>query len=103
MSAQIDCIDAEFTLAASPEQKFQIGEDFYPYVGMNYILVPNNVGDVDIAYTIQTDVGTIERSISKVPVQKNYRTNLMGNLLTDETVIKIVVVDGFDGDELINY
>jgi (p)ppGpp synthase/HD superfamily hydrolase len=63
---------------------------------MNYFLVPDNAGTVDIVYDIQTDAGTVNKSVPSVHVKKNYRTNIIGNLLTQETTIEIIVDKNFN-------
>ena len=68
---------------------------------MNYILVPANKSNVKLTYDIMTDVGTVNRTVVDVPVKMNYRTNLLGNLLTQETKIEIVVDNTFAGDEYV--
>jgi hypothetical protein len=69
---------------------------------MNYILVPSNQSTVKLTYDIMTDVGTVNRTVIDVPVQMNFRTNLLGNLLTQETRIEIVVDNDFLGDRNVN-
>ena len=71
----------------------------WAYAGMNYVLVPGDASTVNVTYSIKTDVGTVTRNIPAVPVQKNYRTNLLGNLLTQETAIEIVVDERFADHE----
>ena len=72
----------------------------YAYLGMNYILAAGNQATVDVKYTVSTDVGSITRTVPTVPVQKNHRTNLLGNLLTQETAIEIVVDERFAEPDL---
>ena len=67
----------------------------YVYLGMNYILAAADAATVDVTYEVNTNVGSISRQIPAVPVQKNHRTNLLGNLLTQETAIEIVVDERF--------
>ena len=37
-------------------------------------------------------------TFTNIPVQRNYQTNVRGNLLTDRTEIEVVIVPGFDGE-----
>ena len=90
-----DYENVEFALAAVPDQMLVANDSEYAYAGMNYILVPANNSTVNISYTIKTDVGSVSRQVPAVPVMKNYRTNLLGNLLTQETTIDIVVDPDF--------
>lgn len=72
----------------------------YVYLGMNYILAAADAATVDVTYEVNTNVGSISRQIPAVPVQKNHRTNLLGNLLTQETAIEIVVDEKFNTPDL---
>jgi hypothetical protein len=66
---------------------------------MNYFFVPSDEGNVDVVYDIMTDVGKVNRTVSNVPVKKNYRTNIIGNLLTKETIIEIIVDEKFNKED----
>ena len=79
-----------------------VNDKAYHYVSMNYFFVPVDQYIVNISYALDTDKGNIEHNISSVPVKKNYRTNVIGNLLTKETTFEIVVDAEFDGEEIVN-
>lgn len=82
--------------AFNPSETLTANNQTWAYAGMNYVLVPNDAATVDVTYSIKTDVGTVTRNVPVVPVKKNYRTNLLGNLLTQETAIEIVVDEKFN-------
>lgn len=71
----------------------------YKYVAMNYFFATNNV---TVEYNIVTDKGTVNNTVTNVPVGENFRTNIIGNLLTSKTDFEIVIderfVDGVTGD-----
>ena len=98
MTAAADVAHVEYAFNAVPDQYLTVGDREYAYAGMNYILVPSNQSTVKLTYDIMTDVGTVNRTVIDVPVQMNFRTNLLGNLLTQETRIVIVVDNDFLGD-----
>ncbi len=81
--------------AFNPSETLTANNQTWAYAGMNYVLVPNDAATVDVTYSIKTDVGTVSRQVPTVPVQKNHRTNLLGNLLTQETAIEIIVDEKF--------
>ena len=56
----------------------------YQYVAMNYVGFAEATGStVKVDYVINTEnVGTITNTINNVPVKANYRTNIIGNLIT---------------------
>ena len=83
----------------NPSETLIANNQTWAYAGMNYVLVPGDAATVDVTYSIKTDVGTVTRNVPVVPVKKNYRTNLLGNLLTQETVIEIVVDEHFADSE----
>ena len=86
--------------AFNPSETLTANNQTWAYAGMNYVLVPNDAATVDVTYSIKTDVGTVSRQVPTVPVQKNHRTNLLGNLLTQETAIEIVVDERFAEPDL---
>ena len=52
--------------------------------------------DVEVDYSIITSLGSrIQNEVINVPLKKNHRTNLIGNLLTKETTFEIVVDSTF--------
>ena len=92
-----------FKMNATPEEQGQetlvVNGKAYHYVSMNYFFVPEDEKLVDIEYTVATDKGSIQHEIVAVPVKENYRTNVIGNLLTKETTFEIIVDAEFDGDK----
>lgn len=101
-------VDLTFNLADTPYQQtktqtkpevLEVQEKEFHYVSMNYFFVPS-AGDglVELSYKIKTDKGDIENSIINVPVKQNFRTNIIGNLLTTETNFEIVVDEDFKND-----
>ena len=59
----------------------------YVYVAMNYVGFAHQDGStVDVDFTIYTENdGNIPHSVSSVPVKPNYRTNIVGNLISGQT------------------
>ena len=68
------------------------------YLAMSYLLVSAEKELVDLEF-VYTD-GTTEkpRKVGSVPVQRNYRTNLYGKLLTSEVDINVEIEEEFDGE-----
>jgi hypothetical protein len=92
-----------FKMNATPEEQGQetltVNGKAYHYVSMNYFFVPEEEKLVDIKYTVATDKGSIKNEIVAVPVKENYRTNVIGNLLTKETTFEIIVDAEFETPE----
>ena len=82
--------------ATIPADSIYVEGKGYKWVAMNYIVVPESVVDVD--YEITTASGVVKNTINNVPVKKNYRTNIIGNLLTSNATYNIVILPGFEGD-----
>ena len=64
----------------------------YEYMAMNYLLVATDKEVVDIEFTYtdaNNDAKT--RTVGSVPVQRNYRTNIYGNLLTSNVDINVEI------------
>ena len=91
-----ESVTYEFTATAKPEEVLVVNGTSYHYVAMNYVFVPVEEKLVDISYAITTDKGTVTNAIASVPVKENYRTNIIGNLLTSKTDFEIVVVPTFN-------
>ena len=92
----------EFSTADDPADipvgnlKVNDDESSYKWVAMNYIVVPESV--LEVYYEITTANGVVKNTINNVPVKKNYRTNIIGNLLTSNATYNIVILPGFEGD-----
>ena len=72
----------------------------YEYVSMNYLSVLGNekaLVDIDATIVVKkgTEEKTIKHSFTSVPVQENYRTNIVGNLISSTTDFNVVVDDRF--------
>ena len=70
--------------------------DKYDLVAMNYVLVPE--GNIEVYYEIETVNGTVKNTVNNVPLKKNYRTNIIGNLLTSNATYTVEIKPGFETD-----
>ena len=52
------------------------------YISMNYVFVEDGPANVAVTYDIETTHGKVSNTINSVPVKKNYKTNIVGSLLT---------------------
>ena len=73
----------------------------YEYLAMNYLLVAADKAlvDVEFAYTETDATAAKTRTVGSVPVQRNYRTNIYGNLLTSDVDINVEIKPGYDKDD----
>ena len=81
------------------------GEDFpvtatpaIDYQSMVYVLVANDQALVNVDFTAHSATSDINRSYANVPVQRNYRTNIYGNILTEEANFTVVIEPAFTGE-----
>ena len=78
---------------------FTAGEVTYEhYVAMGYVFAN---GNVSVSYDINTaDHGTVTNTISNVPVEENYRTNIVGKLLTSTADYEVTLDKAWGDTEL---
>lgn len=73
----------EFKEQAVPAHTLKVDGKDYTYVAMNYVGFADAIGtNVKVSYVINTSEGDIDNDIENVPVKPNYRTNIVGNLIT---------------------
>ena len=73
-----------------PADPLKVNTTNYVYVGMNYAGFAPEVGTpVTVSYDINTTEGHIQNTIENVPVKPNYRTNIIGNLITSKTAYTV--------------
>lgn len=73
----------EFAEQAVPTETLEVNGKNYTYVAMNYVGFADAMGSqVKVSYVINTSEGYIDNDIENVPVKPNYRTNIVGNLIT---------------------
>lgn len=85
-----------FTAVAAPA-----GETFpvagYDYLSMIYVLADPDQDVIDVNYTIYNNgVQMMELPVSNVPVQRNYRTNIYGSVLTSPASLMIEINPDFE-------
>ena len=83
-----------FTMKAIPtasDGEFPVAGG-YKYLSMDYLLVGADKATVDVAFNYG---GPQSRTFTNVPVQRNYRTNIYGSLLTNTTDFNVVIEPAF--------
>ena len=84
--------------------------DSYGWLAMNYILVADGTDSgassalAEVAFSVREGENTVLTSyeVPNVPVQRNFRTNIVGGLLTAEGEISIIIDPIFNGEYVIN-
>lgn len=95
--------DVTFAAAALPTETLSAAGATYKYVAMDYVLVgkaAKTLSDVTLTLTATgTQSATPEFTYSNVPLQANYRTNIVGNLFTSPAEVNITVDPAFDAPD----
>lgn len=97
-TASDNLVDVTWPAAASA-----IGENLnvenvdYKWLSMCYFLVPSDQSNVETELSLLNTAGTEfnKLTVDNVPVQKNHRTNILGNLFTDDVNFNIIIDERF--------
>ena len=92
-----------FISAAVPAEKLVVKGVEYNYLAMNYVFAPaeGTVCDLTAEFAL-VDRAPIPLSSPATPIKRNYRTNILGKLLTSSADFNIEVDPGFEGGEEVN-
>ena len=92
----------EFAWATFPDStketfpvKVATGELPYYYLAMNYLLLPTDKKLVDVTFDYTDLQDNKQRTFSAVPVRRNWRTNIYGQLLTSDIDVNVEIVPLF--------
>ena len=102
-----DAVEITYAAANLPNEDLVLLDGtHYKYMAMNYFvpvgkLSERHLSNVKGVFT-STKGEEFEIAVPSAPVQANWRTNIIGRLLTDQVVFKIDIVPAFDGDININ-
>lgn len=89
-----------FTESALPGETLVTKAGDYKWMTMNYILPmgkqdAKHISNVTAEFVPETGI-TVKASSPQTPVQNNYRTNILGNLLTSQVIFNIEIVPIFN-------
>ena len=88
--------EVTFGSNAIPKEKFTANGRTFDYLALNYLLVSEQKGLVNCEFSYTDGATTDTRTIDNVPVQRNYRTNIFGSLLTGSVDLGITIDPDFD-------
>ena len=95
-----DPVRISFTEAALPAEQFTLKDGTtYTYLAMNYFIPTGKLSETHVSNLSATFKGASDDVVISVPsakVQANYRTNIVGNLLTDQVVFNVEIVPAFE-------
>ena len=88
----------QFASAAIPEGNFSVtgSTDTYKYLAVNYVFAPvdGTVYDVEAAFNVDGKDLTVK--VPSAPAKRNYRTNILGNLLTSQAIFNVEIAPIFN-------
>ena len=93
-----------FAMNGVPQENLIVNGQAYTYLALNYLL-GGDKGDekalADVDFMWQTADGKTNNPTThfiNIPVQRNYRTNIIGKLLTTPAEFTIIIDEKFDGE-----
>ena len=102
-----DPVDVTYTENAIPAEDLVVDGETYKWLSMSYILVADGTETGaekatlnDLGFSFNYTGGAVEfkSGLTSVPVQRNYRTNIVGKLLTGDVNFNITVDNIFADD-----
>lgn len=86
-----------FSMNGKTEDKYE----GYDIIAMNYLLVNSEKEFIDVKFYAEGGRDLLKREYLNVPIQRNHRTYLLGDILTSTKLLHVYINPIFDG--LINY
>lgn len=92
--------DVTFEAAAVPTEKLSVNGVEYDYLAMNYVFAPaeGTICNLTAEFSL-SGMEPISLSSPATPLKRNYRTNILGSILTSTADFIVVVDPAFAGDE----
>lgn len=90
-----------YSLAAIPAEKLTVSETEYTWLSMSYILVDQEKSTIDAEFSFVSTNGetlVFDQGLDAVPVQRNWRTNIIGKLLTGSVEFNVSLDPIYAGD-----
>ena len=92
-----------FASASVPEGNITVAGKEYKYLSMNYVFAPKNGSVYDVAAELTVAGKTVPVSVPNVPLKRNWRTNIVGNLLLTGAQFNVIVDPVFENEETMAY
>lgn len=95
-------VDFQATGLATDEALVTGGKS-YTWVAMDYMLMMDNQAlvNVDASFGVDGMVEPVTHSLTNVPLKKNYRTNIVGDLFTTAAQLQIIVDPDFNQPDIL--
>lgn len=90
--------ETEFPKVDGKYPTITVEEETYEVISMNYVLVADaNAADGKTTVDLKLKVGELEIDVPNAYMKRNWRTNVIGELLTGEGTFKVSIDPIFDG------
>lgn len=97
--------DVHFSLSPIPsgeDEYITVAGNQYGYVNMNYVLASEIGETVSVKLKMVNGSSIWETAVlPNIPVRRNYRTNIVGDLFVENAVLQIIVEPGFEDPDFI--
>ena len=94
-----DNADVTFAEAAAPAGNITVTGKDYKHLAVNYVFAPTSGTVYDIEATLKIEGKDVSLTAPTVPAKQNWKTNIVGDLLTTGADFVVVVVPGFAGSQ----
>lgn len=94
--------EIEFTATATPDASGEVLIADYNYLSMNYLLAPADGDTTNVTFIFNTNKNNLvlRNSFYNIPIKANYRTNLLGTLLSKSTEFNVSIDNIWAEEEL---
>lgn len=88
-----------FAEAAIPGGEITVNEKTYKQLAVNYVFAPVDGTVYDINATVKVEGKTVNVTVPSAPAKQNWKTNIVGDILTANGEIQVVVSEVFYGSQ----
>lgn len=89
----------DFAAIPGASEKFPINPETHKYLATAYVIVPADKSVVKAGFTAKSTAnGERGDTYENVPVQRNYRTNIYGSLITKNQGYKVTISPNYEGN-----
>lgn len=85
-----------FAMNTKASGEYALDDNIYSIIAMNYLLVNDEKGVVDVIFTAESANHSIECECLNIPIQRNHRTYILGNILTSLQEFNVFINPIFD-------
>lgn len=86
-----------FQDAAAPNGEILVHGISYKHLAVNYVFAPVDGTVYDVTAVLSVEGKSVDMSVPSAPAKQNWKTNIVGDLLTTGANFDIVVTPGFEG------